>query len=208
MRSKPWKRILTAEEEVGLAALMRGPDVLLDQELPEGYRATLDATDDRALAFDALMLHNIRLVWSIARTYVADGLEPEDIAHHGMIGLRRAVEKFDATKGYKFSTYATHWIRQSISRGIENDSRLIRLPAHIIERMNQVLRIRDRMVMENGSFTVAALASETGLPFSKVMEFLRLEAGTVSLDKPVKDDGDTLGTSSCSSRTTMQIRLR
>lgn len=193
IRGKPWQRILTAEQEVGLAALIRGSDVPLDQELSEGYRAGLDAADERALAFDALMLHNIRLVWSIARTYIADGLEPEDIAHHGMIGLRRAVEKFDATKGYKFSTYATHWIRQSISRGINYDSRLIRLPAHIIERINQVLRVRDQLVMENGSFTVSAIAGETGLPISEVIESLRLEVGTVSLDKPVNEDGDTLG---------------
>jgi RNA polymerase primary sigma factor len=193
MRGKPSERILTAEQEVGLTALIRGPNVPLDQELPEGYRAGLDAKDERARAFDALMLHNKRLVSSIARTYIADGLEPEDIIHHGMIGLRRAVEKFDATKGYKFSTYATPWVRQSISRGIDNDSRLIRLPVHIIERMNYVLRVRDQLAMENGSVTVVAIADKTGLPISKVVEFLRLEFGVVSLDKPVKEDGDTLG---------------
>lgn len=193
MQSKPWKRILKAHEEVGLAALIRGLDVPLGQELPKGYRTSLDPRDERAEAFDALMLHNIRLVWSIAHTRVVDGLEPEDIAQHGMEGLRRAVEKFDATKGYKFSTYATWWIRQHIERGIENESRLIRLPVHVVDRINRVLRARDRLLTEYGSFTLPEMMRETGLSEAEVAECLRLALGTISLDKPIGEGGDTLG---------------
>lgn len=194
IHGKPWKRILTAEQEVGLAVLMRESGHPLSRELPEGYRAALEATDERGQAFDALMLHNIRLVWSIARTYTTEGMEPEDIANHGMIGLYRAVEKFDASRGIKFSTYATHWIRQAVTRGIGNESRLIRLPVHVLEEMSKVLRVREHLAMQNRPFTATAIAEEIGLPTRKVVEFLRLEVGVVSLDKPVGEDaGDTLG---------------
>jgi RNA polymerase primary sigma factor len=172
---------------------MRGPDIPLETELPEGYRVGLGSADERFIAFDALILHNLRLVWCIARTYVVEGLEPEDIAHYGMFGLRRAIEKFDASRGYKFSTYATHWIRQSITRGIDDDSRLIRLPVHVVEQMNAVLRVRDQLASKNGWVTPTAIANETGLPRRKVMELLMLETGPVSRDKPVKEGGDTLG---------------
>lgn len=162
-RRKPWTRILEAREEVGLAVLVRGPDIPLDHPLPEGYRTHLGAGDERARAFDALMLHNIRLVWSIARVYADDGLEAEDIAQHGMLGLRRAVEKFDATKGYKFSTYASWWIRQAITRGIANDGRLIRLPVHMTERMKKVLSAQTRLFTRTGESRLADLVDETGL---------------------------------------------
>ena len=110
---EPSKRILTAAEEVGLAVLIHGPDIPLSQGLPSGYRAGLPADDQRARAFDALVIHNLRLVSSIAQDHVGRGLDWDDLDQHGRLGLIRAVEKFDASKGYKFSTYATWWIRQA-----------------------------------------------------------------------------------------------
>ena len=192
-RRNPSNRVLTAQEEVGLAVLMRGPDIPLNRELPEGYRGELGPADERAPAFDALMVHNMRLVWSIARTQGAGHLELEDVVQHGMLGLRRAVEKFDATQGYKFSTYATWWIRQAITRGIANEGRLIRIPVHMLEQVNKVLAVRNRILAESGTCGLHALASETGLSAEKLVECLQLAGGIVSLDKPVEEDGDTLG---------------
>ena len=189
----PSKRTLTAQEEVGLASLMRGQDIPLSAELPEGYRAGLEAAGEQARAFDAFMVHNMRLVWSIARTQYAGRLELEDIVQHGMLGLRRAVEKFDATKGYKFSTYATWWIRQSITRGDANDGRLIRIPVHMIEQVNRVLAARNRILDESSTCKLSEVTRVTGLSAEKVVECLRLAVGVVSLDKPVEEDGDSLG---------------
>jgi RNA polymerase primary sigma factor len=192
-RTNPSNRVLTAQEEVGLAVLMRGPDIPLNRELPEGYRAKLEPADERAQAFDAFMVHNMRLVWSIARTQNAGRLELEDVEQHGMLGLRRAVEKFDATQGYKFSTYATWWIRQSITRGIANEGRLIRIPVHMLEQVNKVLAVRNRILAESDTCELSRLTKETGLSAEKVVECLRLAIGVVSLDKAVEEDGDSLG---------------
>ena len=192
-RRNPSNWVLTAQEEVGLAVLMRGPDIALNRELPEGYKGELEPADERARAFDALMVHNMRLVWSIARTQGAGRLELEDVVQNGMLGLRRAVEKFDATQGYKFSTYATWWIRQSITRGIANEGRLIRIPVHMLEQVNKVLAVRNRILAESGTCGLSRLIGETGLSAEKVVECLRLAVGVVSLDKPVEEGGDSLG---------------
>ena len=165
----------------------------MNRELHEGYRAGLQSADERAQAFDALMIHNMRLVWSIARTADPGHMDVEDVAQHGMLGLRRAVEKFDATQGYKFSTYATWWIRQSISRGIANEGRLIRIPVHMLEQVNKVLAVRNRILAESGTCEFSRLTAETGLSAEKVIECLRLAVGVVSLDKQVEEDGDNLG---------------
>ena len=191
---RPWKRILEPREEVGLAVLVRGVDWRLDQELPAGYCASLSADDERSIAFVAFMLHNMGLVWSIAIKQSVDGLEGEDIKHYGMIGLVRAIEKFDATKGFKFSTYATRWIRQAIQRGIANDAKLIRIPVHMAERIAKVLQARDRLHALYGKSSVREIAAESGLPVDQVVECLRLSAGVVSLDKHVHGEGgDSLG---------------
>jgi RNA polymerase primary sigma factor len=186
----PSKRVLTAREEVGLAFLIRGSGIPLDAELPRGYRGELEPADERAQAFDTFIVHNIRLVWSVARAQHAGLLELEDVVQHGILGLCRAVEKFDATQGNKFSTYAMWWIRQSIGRGIADDGRLIRIPVHIFEQVNKVRTARNRILEKTGTCGLSRLASETGLPAERVVECLRLAAGVVSLDKPIDGDGD------------------
>ena len=191
---RPWKRILEPHEEMGLAALIRGADLLLDQELPVGYCASLSEGDERSIAFKTFMLHNMGLVGSLAIKYAVEGLEEEDIEHYGMIGLMRAIEKFDATKGFKFSTYATWWIKQGIKRGIDNDARLIRIPVHMAERIAKVLRVRDRLHELYGKSNLREIAIESSLSTDQVVECLRLSAGIVSLDKPIGGDGgDSLG---------------
>ena len=191
---RPWNRILEPHEEVGFAALTRGEDLRLDQDLPVGYCASLSEVDERSIAFKAFMLHNMGLVWSIAIKHAVDGLEEEDIKHYGMIGLVRAIEKFDATKGLKFSTYATWWIKQAIQRGIANDAKLIRIPVHMTERITKVLRARDRLNALYGKCSFREIAAESSLPIDQVIECLRLSAGVVSLDKPVDGEGgDSLG---------------
>jgi RNA polymerase primary sigma factor len=193
-RRNPSRRVLTALEEIGLAMLMRGSDIPLYSDLPQGYRRELEPSDERARAFDALVVHNMRLVWSIARAQDTGHLELEDVVQHGMLGLWRAVEKFDATKGTKFSTYATWWIRQSITRGIANEGRTIRIPVHIYEVISKVLRTRSRILDQTGVCRLSTLAEETGFPVERVVECLQLAAGVVSLDKPiVEGDGDSLG---------------
>ena len=190
-RRHPWKRLLTAEEEVGLAMLMRGRLLPLHEELPQGLRAALPATDERARAFDALMLHNRGLVWSILRSYVGQGLEVDDLEQSGYRGLRRAVEKFDASQGWKFSTYATWWIRQAISRAIADDGRAIRLPVHMHERVRKVVATRERLFVERGSAPLFEIAAATRLSPAQVRECLNLAVGVVSLDAPVGENGDT-----------------
>nr|MDT0665141.1 sigma-70 family RNA polymerase sigma factor [Micromonospora sp. DSM 115978] len=130
---RPQDVILSAEEEVGLARLLRPADHPLAEPLPVRYRATLDPGGEHARAFDAMVLHNQRLVSSIALQYLGRGLAKEDLFQSGFLGLFRAIELFDATQGTKFSTYATWWIRQSVTRAIANEGALIRLPVHVYE---------------------------------------------------------------------------
>lgn len=187
--------VLTAQEEVGIAAIMRGPEKTLDEELPPGYCGLLPSGDERAVAFHAFMLHNTGLVYSIARkAYGADGLDEDDINHYGMIGLIRAVEKWDATRSLKFSTYATWWITQAINRGIGDDARLIRIPIYMLERIKKVTHVKERLNSEFGGCTAHDIVNETGLSITEVIECLRLNAGVVSIDKFVGDEeGVSLG---------------
>jgi RNA polymerase sigma factor (sigma-70 family) len=182
---RPWNYVLSHEEEIGLAFLIRGAGIALDEELPEGYCGRLPSDDERAIAFNSFLMHNLRLVWSLSIRNDVDGLEKQDIFHHGLFGLVRAIEKFNATMGYKFSTYATWWIRQSIDRGIANESRLVRLPVHMVERVEKVFRTRERLEMRYGKSGIKDIAAEIGLSVDQVVECLRLSVGVVSLDRPV-----------------------
>jgi RNA polymerase sigma factor (sigma-70 family) len=184
------RRVLTAEEEVGLARLMRGVDADLSIELPHGFRGTLAPGDERAAAFDAMVTHNHGLIWSIVRTYARTGMDEEDLYQNGIFGLMRAIEKFDATQGTKFSTYATWWIRQAIDRGVANEGTAIRLPVHVWDAINKVTMARNRLLAQEGYASIAAISQNVGLEPDKVAEYLRLSAGVVSLDAPLRDDPD------------------
>jgi RNA polymerase primary sigma factor len=143
-------------------------------------------------AKDRMINSNLRLVVSIARRYQGQGLPFGDLIQEGMLGLIRAAEKFDWRKGFRFSTYATLWIRQAIQRGLENTSRTIRLPVHVAQRARKVGRIERQLATKLGHEPTdeeIALAAE--LPLEEVIEIRKAERAVASLDKPVGEDGDT-----------------
>jgi RNA polymerase sigma factor (sigma-70 family) len=143
-------------------------------------------------AKELLVNSNLRLVASNARRYQNQGLPLADLVQEGMLGLIRASEKFDWRKGFRFSTYATLWIRQAIQRGLENSGRTIRLPVHVAQRSRKVGRVERELSVRLGREpTLAELAEETGLPIDQVEEVRHQRAALVSLDQQVGEDGDT-----------------
>ncbi|MEQ7845800.1 sigma-70 family RNA polymerase sigma factor [Nocardioides kribbensis] len=181
------KRLLTAELEVGLALLMRGGARAVSTDVVFG-----ELTGEAREAAEALFLHNQRLVHKISQKYPATGMAYEDLAQFGFLGLIRAVEKFDPTAGFKFSTYATWWIRQSITRGIADHARLIRFPVHMVERLQKVWRTRDSLTVDGEPPSAHALALATGFTDDQVREAIRLgRFEPLSLDLPVGPEGET-----------------
>jgi RNA polymerase primary sigma factor len=191
--------LLTAEGEVELAkrieaGLFAGHKLEnADEDMSAARRLDLTAIErDGQLAIRQLVEANLRLVVSIAKRYAGRGMLFLDVVQEGNLGLIRAVEKFDYTKGYKFSTYATWWVRQAITRALADQSRTVRLPVHLVELLNQLVRLRRELLMELGrEATREELAAALGVTASRVEELQRISREPVSLDSPVGDDADT-----------------
>jgi len=156
---------------------------------PDELRQLVSDGDD---AKDRFIRANLRLVVSIARRYVRSGMPMLDLIQEGNTGLVRAVEKFDYLRGYKFSTYATWWIRQAISRAIAQQERTVRLPVHLVEDVNRMRSVARQLTRELGSEPEPdQLAAAMEVPLERITELIRWSQDTVSLDTPVGDDGDT-----------------
>ena len=163
--------LLSADEEVALALRIQEGDTEAKQELAEA---------------------NLRLVVSIAKRYVGRGMQFLDLIQEGNMGLMKAVEKFDHTKGFKFSTYATWWIRQAITRAIADQARTIRIPVHMVETINKLVRVQRQLLQDLGREpTPEEIGAEMDLPTAKVREILKIAQEPVSLETPIGEEDDS-----------------
>ncbi len=190
--------LLTAEEEVDLAkrieaGLFSSEKLATGKKLNDKMRRDLEWIErDGQLAKKKLVEANLRLVVSIAKRYVGRGMLFLDLIQEGNLGLIRAVEKFDYTKGYKFSTYATWWIRQAITRAIADQARTIRIPVHMVETINKLIRIQRQLLQDLGREPMPEeIAKEMDLTPDKVREILKVSQEPVSLETPIGEEEDS-----------------
>jgi RNA polymerase primary sigma factor/RNA polymerase nonessential primary-like sigma factor len=191
-------KLLTAAQEVDLAKRVEAglfAEEKLSTEPIDDDRLRADLTvvvaEGRA-AKDHLLEANLRLVVSIAKRYTGRGMAFLDLIQEGNLGLIRAVEKFDYTKGYKFSTYATWWIRQAITRAMADQARTIRIPVHMVEQVNRMVRARRDLATTLGREpTIADIAQHLGVEEFQVIELISYDREPVSLDQTVGDDGES-----------------
>ena len=163
--------LLSSEEEVDLAIRISNGDIAARQRLSEA---------------------NLRLVVSIAKRYLGRGMQFLDLIQEGNLGLIKAVEKFDYTRGFKFSTYATWWIRQAITRAIADQARTIRIPVHMVETINKVKKVQSQLLHQNGHEpTPDEIADEIDMPVDKVREIMRVAQEPVSLETPIGEEEDS-----------------